>query len=186
MTLTPFIKLHGNAKDLTGFPFGRLTVLGPVRKTKHSQIVWLCKCECCNFATVVGGSLRSGATKSCGCLHRETARQNHTSHGLRNTLEYGAWARIKSRCYNPRHKSFNRHGGRESRWPPNGVTIFSYSSIILGLGLRQSTTSTASITTKAMSPATCDGLRMSSLDRDTSVSFRRSTCRTRSRRTPAI
>tara|TARA_R110002074_G_scaffold371192_1_gene546234 strand:- start:83 stop:580 length:498 start_codon:yes stop_codon:yes gene_type:complete len=112
MTLTPFIKLHGNAKDLTGCPFGRLTVLGPVRKTKHSQIVWLCKCECCNFATVVGGSLRSGATKSCGCLHRETARQNHTSHGLRNTLEYGAWARIKSRCYNPRHKSFNRHGGR--------------------------------------------------------------------------
>jgi len=57
--------------DLTGQTFGRLTVLGcvprqdrPVRRA----VYWFCLCECGRKTTVQAGSLRSGNTKSCGCL----------------------------------------------------------------------------------------------------------------------
>ncbi len=55
-------------KDLTGKKFGRLTVLKYAGSSK-----WECKCECGNTKIIRGDSLRSGNTKSCGCLYRETS-----------------------------------------------------------------------------------------------------------------
>ena len=53
--------------DLTGKKFGRLTVVEQHdRKGKH--IRWTCKCDCGNIVHVMGQHLRSGRTKSCGCL----------------------------------------------------------------------------------------------------------------------
>lgn len=53
--------------DLTGQRFGRLTV---VRKaeSRGSNAWWECKCDCGNTHTVRSTELRSGTTKSCGCL----------------------------------------------------------------------------------------------------------------------
>lgn len=34
-----------------------------------------CKCDCGNETTSLIGNLRSGATRSCGCLRRETMRK---------------------------------------------------------------------------------------------------------------
>lgn len=54
--------------DLTGQKFNMLTVIKLDHVGKRSTSYWLCKCDCGNEAVVNGGNLRSGATKSCGCL----------------------------------------------------------------------------------------------------------------------
>lgn len=54
-------------KDLTGFQFGRLTVV-QYFKTKGSRAYWLCRCSCGGQKVVSGALLLDGSTKSCGCL----------------------------------------------------------------------------------------------------------------------
>ena len=56
-------------KDLTGKVFGRLTVLA--RDTSDGKFRWSCECSCGNVKSILGGSLTSGSTKSCGCYKSE-------------------------------------------------------------------------------------------------------------------
>jgi hypothetical protein len=58
--------------------FGRLVVLEFAGKDQRGQSLWLCKCDCGNKHTVLGYSLRSGRTRSCGCLSIEGARARAT------------------------------------------------------------------------------------------------------------
>ena len=68
------MKRAHNFIDLTGKRFGRLIVLGiDEEKTKPKHVYWSCKCDCGNTKTIYGYELRSGRTKSCGCLQREKA-----------------------------------------------------------------------------------------------------------------
>lgn len=61
----------GNFIDLTGQRFERLTVIERVENDKKRQSQWKCKCDCGNESIVRGIDLKSGNTKSCGCLVRE-------------------------------------------------------------------------------------------------------------------
>lgn len=61
--------------DLTDQRFGRLTVLG-FAEIRNEQAAWRCRCECGADLTVVGYSLRSRGTRSCGCYVRDRARQS--------------------------------------------------------------------------------------------------------------
>lgn len=54
--------------DLTGKRFGKLTVMERDGINKHRQALWKCACSCGNEITVSTSSLKSGNTKSCGCL----------------------------------------------------------------------------------------------------------------------
>lgn len=66
----------GNLVDLTGERFGRLTVIALVCKHRENgapATIWKCKCDCGNIVDVRAGNLRSGGTKSCGCISKETA-----------------------------------------------------------------------------------------------------------------
>ena len=58
--------------DLTGQRFGRLTVIKRaddyVLPNGTRMVQWLCKCDCGKEKVVIAGNLKSGATKSCGCL----------------------------------------------------------------------------------------------------------------------
>ena len=56
--------------DLTGKKFGRLTVLR-ASGNRGIQPLFTCQCECGNICEVRGDKLRSGKTKSCGCIQRE-------------------------------------------------------------------------------------------------------------------
>lgn len=61
--------------DLTGRTFGQLKVL--YRGINRERCaVWICQCECCpeEKIPVRGAALRSGQTKSCGCLRAEKGR----------------------------------------------------------------------------------------------------------------
>jgi hypothetical protein len=60
--------------DLTGQRFGRLTVFKDTgKKYKEGSILYLCKCYCNQKVIVSSWNLRSGNTKSCGCLQKEAA-----------------------------------------------------------------------------------------------------------------
>jgi hypothetical protein len=55
--------------DMTGQRWGYLTVVSCAGKV-GSTIKWICECACGGEAVVAGNKLRSGHTKSCGCMHR--------------------------------------------------------------------------------------------------------------------
>jgi len=62
--------------DLVGQKFGRLTVV-KFSHVRDSRTYWLCKCDCGTEVIVLGGSLRSGRTKSCGCYRKEKTIERH-------------------------------------------------------------------------------------------------------------
>ena len=78
----------GKVVDMTGWvmsehgvPDSRLTVIERAEdyieiSTMTHRDQWLCKCSCGNIVKVIGKSLRSGKTKSCGCLRKDIAREN--------------------------------------------------------------------------------------------------------------
>ena len=64
-----------------GNRYERLRVIELYDPTKHgffkrpsTNAYWVCECECGATTIVSAASLRSGQTKSCGCLRRETSR----------------------------------------------------------------------------------------------------------------
>ena len=61
----------GRVIDLTGQKFGYLTVLKRDFSKKEKHAYWICQCECENTISVCGTDLRTGHTKSCGCLRKE-------------------------------------------------------------------------------------------------------------------
>lgn len=64
-------------EDLTNKQFKRLTVIKQIEDYVASNgkryAKWLCECECGNRVEVLGNSLKTGNTQSCGCLHWEIA-----------------------------------------------------------------------------------------------------------------
>jgi hypothetical protein len=56
--------------SLVGKRFGRLSVISEAGK-QGLDYIYKCKCDCGNETLVLGTNLRTGNTKSCGCLHRE-------------------------------------------------------------------------------------------------------------------
>lgn len=57
----------GRPLNLVGEKFGKLTVIEYVG-SKNNKRWWRCKCDCGNEKIIDTGSLRSGNTKSCGCM----------------------------------------------------------------------------------------------------------------------
>ena len=107
--------MMGKFIDLSGQRFGRLTVIERAANDKHGEPRWLCRCDCGNHVIVLGSSLRSGHTKSCGCLQREHAAKigkNTATHRLHNTRIYNIWSHMKSRCTSPKDPSFANYGCR--------------------------------------------------------------------------
>lgn len=95
-------------QDLAGRRFGRLTVVGRSGSIgKHPS--WKCVCDCGGECTVRGDHLRSGATRSCGCL---MSAGSHTTHGGSKTRLYSIWSGMKKRCQNPRCSAYRNYGGR--------------------------------------------------------------------------
>lgn len=126
--------------DLTGNRYGRLT---PVKCVGHYRdgggrfrVQWKCLCDCGKYKVINGEALRSGFTKSCGCLRVDVSSTVNKTHGAttegKRPREYTAWARMKHRCYNPKSPKFGIYGGRGirvcKRW------LNSYPNFISDLG----------------------------------------------------
>lgn len=66
-------KSPSNVPDETGNRYGRLTVVSRCGSLK-GQAAWICRCDCGETVTTRGVSLRTGNTKSCGCIRSEVTR----------------------------------------------------------------------------------------------------------------
>lgn len=102
----------GKFRDLTGQRFGRLYVVREYGRNKQGKATWLCKCDCGNTKAVYSYSLISGATLSCGCLHKEKLSKASKTHGMTKSRIYKEWANMKSRCNNPKSTYYEYYGGR--------------------------------------------------------------------------
>lgn len=56
-------------RNIAGEKFGRLTALYPAGKYRR-EFVWMCECECKERVAVKLTNLRSGNTRSCGCIRK--------------------------------------------------------------------------------------------------------------------
>lgn len=96
--------------------FGRLTVIDSaedhIQKSGKHRTQWLCKCDCGNIIAVQSFNLKSGNSKSCGCLADEIRITNSLKHGDRHNRLYSIWCNIKQRCYNSKLPTYARWGGR--------------------------------------------------------------------------
>jgi hypothetical protein len=99
--------------DLTGQTFNRLTVICRATNVnkKSTNAHWECKCMCGKTTIVRGADLRSGGSKSCGCLGTESIILRNLIHGKTRLPEYAIWKGMKNRCTNPKNKSFKHYGG---------------------------------------------------------------------------
>ena len=92
--------------DLTGDTYGRLTVIELSEKRSPSKhVMWVCQCECGNTIIATSNHLRTGTTKSCGCLNKETRAnlcRSRVKHGNARrgavSPEYMTWCNMISRC----------------------------------------------------------------------------------------
>lgn len=84
-------------EDLTGRVFARLTVVAHHDRTTQRLHRWRCSCECGAEIIVAGKFLRSGHTKSCGCLRSDTLRAMTTKHGMTRSPEAYAYANAVKR-----------------------------------------------------------------------------------------
>ena len=105
--------------NLTGQRYGRLTALKVCGKTEYGQTQWECECDCGNKIFVGIGNLRSGHTKSCGCLSREKSSEigkRNLKHGESFSRIYGIYSNILNRCLVHTSKDYKKYGGR-------GITV---------------------------------------------------------------
>lgn len=116
---------------LIGKRFGRLVVVGLSSIDNHRHKKYECKCDCGNTSFVFGTSLKSGDTKSCGCILR--------IHNLSKSPIYKVWKTMIQRCENRNNHKYPNYGGRGisvcDRWhsfenfyedmgdPPEGMSI---------------------------------------------------------------
>ena len=106
---------RGMFEDIGGHRFGRLVVIdGRYRKGNHPTL-WLANCDCGVQRWVRIDHLKSGVTKSCGCLHSEITAQRNTTHGQYGTPAHLSWRAMIQRCTNPSHRYYARYGGRGIR-----------------------------------------------------------------------
>jgi len=113
-----------NAKNLSGKTFGRLTVLAYVGVEQFESGVkgtWLCRCQCGKTLRIIGNSLTTGNTTSCGCASIDALVERSTKHGAAKrggsrSMAYRIWQAMLNRCRNQRVPNYADYGGR-------GITV---------------------------------------------------------------
>lgn len=108
-----------NHSNYEGLVFGRLLVrldLGVVDNENKTYRKRAALAECLNCSGGLKqywiGQLKSGQTKSCGCLQKEVASKTLTTHGKSRTPTYCSWLDMKKRCFNENHVFYKNYGGR--------------------------------------------------------------------------
>lgn len=108
MKQTP-LRARGKPGAKPGERYGRLVVIEDSGlRYRGREVIWLCECDCGNEAQVRGGKLRSGMTRSCGCIRAKNAEK----HGHHGTPTYGSWRNMWRRCTEPGNIGWKRYGGR--------------------------------------------------------------------------
>ena len=100
-------------RHVAGDRFGRLVLVEDTFGGRRSKV--RCRCDCGNDAVVLVRALRSGITRSCGCIRREMYQNNRTLGGLSKTPEGKTWAHMIERCESPAAINYSKYGARGVR-----------------------------------------------------------------------
>ena len=98
-------------KNEIGNQYGRLEVIA-FADARYGKARWLCRCDCGNETIVTGKYLRTGHTRSCGCLRCDVMSNNMRTHGLSHTPIHDAWVNMIQRCTNTHRPDYKYYGSR--------------------------------------------------------------------------
>lgn len=151
--------------DMVGKQFGRLTVIAYAGTNKYHSRIWECKCVCGNTKIIDGRSLRTGSTRSCGCLNDEVRHgvgviPNRTTHGMSNTRLYRTWKSMRNRCNNPNNKYYYCYGGKGIRVCDEWNVFENFQNWALMNGYTESMTIERIDTSKNYEPQNCTWIKM--------------------------
>lgn len=96
-----------SAAIVTGQRFGRLVAVVRVENGTGGKVRWRCRCDCGAEVEVFSSGLRSGRTRSCGCLRRELGRARMRAAASAQAVE-SAQMRVKDSVKD----LLECHGGR--------------------------------------------------------------------------
>lgn len=100
-----------------GDKFGKLTLVRRDHQTqKRGKWRWLCQCDCGGTKIALLEHVTSGRTSSCGCIPRGNPQNMrpgcNRTHGETNSITYGSWCAMMSRCRNPNFDSYKYYGAK--------------------------------------------------------------------------
>lgn len=81
-----------------GEKFGRLTILSKGDNDNSNNVRYLCQCECGNKKLIPYQSLKSGTTKSCGCLRNEKVKEAGAERSKKYLVDWDAPERRCCTC----------------------------------------------------------------------------------------
>lgn len=103
--------------NVKGIRYGRLVVEEFYSIDGVSRMArWICICDCGNRIQTSGKNLRSGDTKSCGCLNTETRIKRFYKHGLSRHPISVAYHSMLDRCSGYTEKNIRNYKNR-------GITV---------------------------------------------------------------
>ncbi len=99
--------------------FGRWTITGDAILRDGHYFV-RCRCTCGTEKEVRLDVLKSGNSKSCGCLRTEMSKKRLvsylTTHGHAKSAgrspTYASWVSMRQRCFNKQQRRYSDYGGR--------------------------------------------------------------------------
>jgi hypothetical protein len=97
-------------KNIIGNIYNRLTVVKYVGVSKHNKKIFLFKCICGNECEKIIGDVKSGRTKSCGCLNKENKGRTPILNPRQKNPLYPIWNNMMARCYNEKSSSYYNYG----------------------------------------------------------------------------
>lgn len=89
-------------RELTGRKFNRLTILSIEDEVCGKTRFAICQCECGNEKRIRLGHVKTGHTKSCGCIRPQ--------HGYYNHPLYSVWEGMLKRCSDKNKKDYHGKG----------------------------------------------------------------------------
>jgi hypothetical protein len=102
--------------DLSGQTFTYLTALHPeghiIDGSGRKYIAYRAQCVCGKQFVVRGADMKSGKTRSCGCMTTKMTIESKGTHGMSGTREHRCWKSMRERCLNPNATHFQHYGGR--------------------------------------------------------------------------
>lgn len=93
---------------MLGSSYNKLTVTGFSHKDKYYAKYWVCSCQCGNTTIVNQQKLKSGHTKSCGCINKENPPR--LIDGRSKELLYKVYYEIRNRCLNESSDGYYKYG----------------------------------------------------------------------------